>query len=311
MHCSAVISCSHCSKVPFVIMNRPSHSGSLLSRLSTLFKGADSGSATFSPDNIAQHVKLPFVGLVTPSLSIGWKNNLNFQHLHDLPRSALSGPVQADKEDAHALLAILVTKVIDTEPVIDLRDIYGISQSLPGIETLQTLEDLAASVQCRQIRIISYRDFERTITQAVPHFLSDQPINLFQASWLGEHFFWAEEKHSYAFACAIVYARRRGLELPKHTYISRYSLNLDVLQTIHKNYHVLIMPEQTWNNRDFMAILLDSGSPYARLALTKGPAPTEVLLLPKHRQLSDNLGKGLRLAGAYDASEILLQHAKR
>lgn len=310
MHCSAVLAAHIVLKVLFGIMNRPTYTGSLLSRLSTLFKGSVSGSTAFTPESIAQRVKLPFAGIEVPSLSIGWKSNLYFQHLYDLPRSALSGPVQGDKEEAHALLAKLVTKVIDTEHVIDLRDIYGVSESLPGIETLQTLENLAASEQCRHIRIISYRDFEKTITQAIPYFLSEKSINLRQANWLGAHLFWADEKHSHAFACAVVYARRRGLALPKHTYISRYSLNIEVLQTIQKNYHVLIMPAQAWSDREFMAILLDSGSPYARLALTKGPTPTEVLLLPKHKQLSDNLGKGLRLAGAYDASEILLQLAR-
>ena len=70
------------------------------------------------------------------------------------------------------------------------------------------------------------------------------------------------------------------------------------------------MPAEAWSDREFMAILLESGCPYARLALTKGTIPTEVLILPKRKQLSDHLGKGLRLAGAYDASEILLQLAK-
>lgn len=291
-------------------MNRPTNASSLLSRLRTLLKRTDSGPATFLPESIAQRVKLPFADLNIPSLSIGWKNNLYFQHLHDLPRSALSGPVQEDKEEAHALLARLVSKVIDTEHTIDLRDIYGISEPLADIEILQTLENLAAGAQCRHIRIISYRDFEKTITQAIPYFLSDQPINLLQANWLGEHLFWADEKHSYAFACAVVYARRRGLDLPKRTNISRYSLNLEVLQRLQKHYHVLIMPAEAWSDRAFMATLLDSGCPYARLALTKGTIPTEVLILPKRKQLSDHLGKGLRLAGAYDASEILLQLAK-
>ncbi len=253
-------------------MNRPTYSGSLLSRLSTLLKGSDSEPATFSPESIAQHVNLPFVGLDTPNLCIGWKNNLFLQHLYDLPpRSALSGPVQKDKEEAHSLLSKLVTKVIETEHVIDLRDIYGVSESLPNIGSLQTLEDFVTSTQCRHIRIISYRDFEKIITQAIPHFLSDQPINLRQASWLGNHLFWADEKHSHELACAVVYARRRGLDLPKRTYISRYSLNIEALQITQKNYHMLIMPEQAWADREFMAILLDSDSPYARVALTKGP----------------------------------------
>lgn len=288
-------------------MNRPTNTGSLLSRLSSLFKGSDCRSATFSPERVAQRVKLPFADLSVPSLNIGWKHNLYLQHLYDLPRSALSGPVQEDKEQAHALLAKLVSKVIDTEHVIDLRDIYGISEPLADIEATQTLESLAASAQCRHIRIISYRDFEKTITQAIPYFLSDQPINLRQANWLGAHLFWADEKHSHELACAVVYARRRGLDLPKRTYISRYSLNFEVLQLIQKNYHVLIMPVEAWSDREFMAILLDSRSPYARLALTKGHTPTEVLILPKRKPLSDNLGRGLRLAGAYDACEALFQ----
>ncbi len=292
-------------------MNRPTSSGSLLSRLSILLKRSENNSTVFSPKSIAQHVKLPFSDLAIPRLSVGWKNNLHFQHLHDLPRSALSGPVQEDKADAHALLAKLVTKAVDTEHTIDLRDIYGISESLAGIESLPALENIAASEQCRHIRIISYRDFEKTITQAIPHFLSEQPLNLRQANWLGPQLFWAVEQHSYEFACAVVYARRRGLELPKRTSISRYSLNVDVLYSLQKKYHALIMPEQAWSDRGFMAVLLESGSPYARLALTKGTAPTEILLLPKHKLLSDNLGKGLRLAGAYDASDILLQLAKQ
>ena len=292
-------------------MDQPNSSSSLLSRLLSLFKGRANDSAAFTPEHIAERIKLTFSGLDRPQLSISWKSNLYFQHLYDLPRGALSGPVQEDKAEAHALLVKLVSKVIDTESVIDLRDIYGFSELLPGTERMQDLETFAASEQCRHIRIISYRDFEKIITQAIPHFLSDQPINLRQASWLGTNLFWADEKLSCEFACAVVYARRRGLDLPKRTYISRYSLNIDVLQAVQRNYHMLIMPEQAWSDREFMAILLNSGSPYARLALSKEPYPTEVLLLPKRKQLSDNLGKGLKLAGAHDACEILLQLAQR
>lgn len=287
-------------------MDRPSFSNSMLSRLLSVFKGADTNAKTFTPKQIAQRVKLPFTGLDKPELTICWKDNLYLQHLHDLPRSALSGPVQEDKAEAHALLAKLVNKVVDTEPVIDLREVYGISEQLPGAAGLQNLEALAASQQCRHIRIISYRDFEKTITQAIPHFLAEQPIKLRQASWLGDQLFWAQEQNSCEFACAVVYARRRGLDLRRKTCISRYTLNLDTVLAVQKNYHMLIMPESAWSDREFMAILLASGSPYARLTLSKAPHPVEVLLLPKHKQQSNTLGEGLKLAGAHDACAVLL-----
>lgn len=290
-------------------MSRPNTSRSLLSRLGALFKSSKSETDTFSAEHIAARVKLPFTNLQIPELSICWKNNLFLQHLYDLPRGALSGPVQEDKAQAHALFSKLINKVIDTECVIDLRDIYGFSESLPHLATTPDLESFAAHPECRHIRIISYRDFEKTITQAVPSFLSDQPLNLRQASWLGEQLFWADEQSACEFACAVVYARRRGLDLPKRTYISRYSLNTSVLHTIQKNYHMLIMPEQTWADAEFMAILLGSRSPYARLTLAKSPTAVEVLLLSKRNPLSDTLGRGLRRAGAYDACDTLMQLA--
>ncbi|HHX06077.1 MAG: hypothetical protein KBD92_02100 [Thiopseudomonas sp.] len=283
---------------------------SLLSRISSLLKRSDDDSARSTPEQIARRIALPFVDLAIPSTSICWRNNLYFQHLYDLPRSALSGPIQEDKAEAHSFLANIVSKTIDTECIIDLRDIYGLSESVCGLQPLQSLESFATSDQCRHIRIISYRDFEKIITQAIPHFLSDQPISLRQANWLGGHLFWASEQYSCELACAVVYAKRRGLDLPKRSYISRYALNSDALRTLQKHYHVLLMPEQAWADRQFMAILVDSSIPYARLTLTKSPEQREVLLLPRHKKLSDNLGKGLKLAGAFDATETLLRLAE-
>ena len=285
-------------------------SSSLLSRFSALFKRSYGDLTTLMPEQIAQRITLPFINLETPQINICWQDNLYFQHLYDLPRNALSGPVQEDKAEAHRFLANIVTKTIDTERIVDLRDIYGLSESVCGLERQADLEIFAANEQCKHIRIISYRDFEKTITQAIPHFLSDQPINLRQANWLGEQLFWAGEQYSCELACAVVYAKRRGLDLPKRSYISRYALNVNALQTLHKHYHVLIMPEQAWSDRQFMAILVDSGISYASLTLTKAPVQNEVLLLPKNKKLSDNLGKGLKLAGAYDATEVMIQLAQ-
>lgn len=280
---------------------------SLLSRLRALLKPADNSSTLLTPEQIAQRIDLPFSSLQVPPLNIGWKSNLYLQHLYDLPRSALSGPVQDDKAEAHSFLANIVNKDLIKDRPIDLRDIYGLSESVCNLQQFTDLESFAASPQCRQVRIISYRDFEKVISQAIPHFLGDQPINLRQASWLGEHLYWAGEQHSEALACAIVYAKRRGLDLTKRSHISRYTLNQDALKTLHKHYHVLLMPEQAWVDQAFMAILLDSNVPYARLTLARTPVPQEVLLLARRRKLSDNLGKGLLLAGAHDAAKVLLQ----
>src|SRR5690554_73688 len=141
------------------------YSSSLLSRFSALFKRSESNLTTLVPEQIAQQIRLPFTELAVPATSICWKSNLYFQHLYDLPRGALSGPVQEDKAEAHSFLADIVTKTIDTDCIIDLRDIYGLSESVCGLQPLQSLENFAASEQCRHIRIISYRDFEKTITQ--------------------------------------------------------------------------------------------------------------------------------------------------
>ena len=55
-----------------------------------------------------------------------------------------------------------------------------------------------------------------------------------------------------------------------------------------------------------MTTLVETGSPYVRLTLSPSPQPIEVLLLPKHKQLSNTLGTALKLAGP-DACETLLQ----
>lgn len=278
-------------------------------RLKALFKKADhAGTAVaFTPEQIAQNVDLPFARLQARPLTIGWQNNLNLQQLHNLPRDALSGPVQDDKVEAYAALKKLVSKVLDTESTVDLRDIFGILALPQDAENLPSLEALAARAECRHIRIISYRDFNKAITQAIPHFFSGRPIHLYQASWLGPELFWSEQQNSCAFACAVAYARLRGLELSIPAQISRYQIDTAVLDNLANKYHMLLMPEQAWKDRDFMTILLRSDSPYARLTLSPAPNSREVLLLPKHKPLSNSLGEGLKLAGADDACDFLLQ----
>lgn len=265
------------------------------------------GSRTYKPEQIAQRIQLPFSRFNAPPLTISWKNNLNFQHLYNLPRHALSGPVQEDKTQAHSFFNHLIKKEIDTQSIIDLRDLYGFCELQLGAESLSSLEIFAANDRCRQVRIISYRDFKKTIELAIPDFFTEQPIHLLQASWLGPELFWAGQKLSCEFACAVVYARLRGLVLPKTARISRYVIDQDAVRNIQRNYHMPIMPEQAWDAPEFMTALVETGSPYVRLTLSPPPQAIEILLLAKHQQLSNTLGKALKLAGAYDASEILLQ----
>lgn len=297
-------------KVLSKTMDRPAFHSLIAERLKALFKKAGSADTTvvaFTPEQIAHSVNLPFTPLQVPAVTIGWKNNLNFQHLYNLPRDALSGPIQDDKVEAYAALKNLVSKVVVTESSIDLREIFGLLALPQDADNLQSLEAFAARAECRHIRIISYRDFKKAITQALPQFFNEQAIHLYQASWLGPGLFWAEQQNNCAFACAVAYARLRGLELPKTAQISRYQIDTTVLSNLQDKYHMLIMPEQAWKDREFMTILLRSDSPYARLILSQTPQPLEVLLLPKHKPLSDSLGEGLKLAGAYDASDFLWQ----
>ncbi|MDF5796761.1 hypothetical protein P4203_21645 [Pseudomonas aeruginosa] len=55
-----------------------------------------------------------------------------------------------------------------------------------------------------------------------------------------------------------------------------------------------------------MSLLLDTGLPYARLALFTPETP-ECLLLPRNDERADALGEGLRAAGAADVVKYLKQ----
>lgn len=248
----------------------------------------------------ASHLRLPFGQLPQMRESICWQDGPQLQRLIDLPRSALSGPVQEDKAQAHAMLVRVVEAQVQQLSTYDLRLIDGLSTCSPPQADQKNFEAFAASESCRQIRIISYKDFVKTISLALPRFLAGEGISLRQASWRGERVFWAGEHHSEAFACAIAYARRRELEVSLPAELSQYRLSEQGLNNLQQRYHVLAMPNAAWSEPAFMALLLDSGLPYARLSQLGGPGSPEFLLLPKHSAEATALGEGLRLAGAPD-----------
>ena len=253
----------------------------------------------------ASTLHLPFNALPKPRDNICWLEGPQLQRLADLPRSALSGPVQEDKAQAHAMLIRLVELQQQSLATFDLRRIDGLSNCAAEHAHFASFEAYAASEHCRQVRIISYKDFIKTISLALPRFLAGECVGVRQASWHGERLFWAGEQHGEAFACAVAYARRRGLEVTLPAELSRYRLRLDGLAQLQRSYHVQAMPGAAWSDPAFMGLLLDSGLPYARLSLLRTPGAAEFLLLPKHSAEATALGEGLRLAGAPDVVAYL------
>lgn len=248
----------------------------------------------------ASTLRLPFAPLPARRDSICWLDGPQLHRLVELPRDALSGPVQEDKAQARAVLMRIVEVHEQQLASFDLRRVDGLSSIEPEQTHFSSFEDYAASEHCRQVRIISYKDFIKTISLALPRFLAGEPIEIRQACWHGERVFWAGEHHSEAFACAVTYARRRELEVALPAQLSRYRLSDNGLTELQRCYHVLAMPGAAWSDPAFMSLLLDNGLPYARLSLLRTPGAAEFLLLPKHSAEATALGEGLRLAGAAD-----------
>ncbi|UYP31858.1 hypothetical protein OEG79_07110 [Pseudomonas sp. Z8(2022)] len=254
----------------------------------------------------ASALRLPFKPLPAAVKSICWHEGPQLQLLLNLPRGALSGPVQEDKAQAHAALTQVVEAQTQHLQAFDLRMIDGFACPLPA-PGYASFEDYAASEHCKQVRIISYKDFVRTISLALPRFLAGEPIELRQANWRGSRTFWSGEMQGESFAGAIAYARRRGLEVQLPANLVRYRLNEAGLDDLQNCYHVLAMPEAAWSDPAFMGLLLDNAIPYARLSLLKKAGTPEFLLLPKEHQDATALGEGLRLAGAPDVPSHLRQ----
>jgi len=261
-----------------------------------------------SPRHILEHasqIRLPFAPLSEPAPSIFWHDGPCLQRFVDLPRGALSGPIQEDKARARAALTRLVREEVSSYPSLDLRQVDGLGGQSTDGKIYPTFEAFAATPACRQLRVISYKDFVRTITAALPDFQTNTPIELRQASWLGERTYWSGEHHAEAFACAIAYARLRGLEVSLPCELTDYRLDAGGLQALDNEYHAVTMPAQAWNDREFMGLLLDTKVPYARLTLLRNVNNSELLLLDKREPAANALGEGLKYAGAPDMVRYL------
>lgn len=248
----------------------------------------------------AGSLSLPFTQLPEPEPSIFWGDGPCLHRLVELPRGALSGPVQEDKARAHAALCRLIRKEAESLAALDLRQVDGICAQPQDGQYHRSFEALAASPGARRVRIISYNDFLRAIGSALPGFPRCAPVELRQASWLGERLYWSGEHHADAFACAIAYARLRGLDVSAPVQLVDYRLERSGIRALDEQYHALTMPAQAWSDGQFMALLLESQVPYARLSLLRQPKNSELLLLERSQPVANALGEGLKAAGAPD-----------
>lgn len=255
----------------------------------------------------AAELKLPFEALSTAPESIWWSADSRLQDLPELPRNALSGPVQDDKAAAHAVLVRLIEQHQQEIESFDLRKIDGLAGGKDNPPLYTRLEDYLAGLQQRQVRIISYKDFLKAISLPLPGFLRGQRINLLQASWYGERIFWDGEQNIEAFASAIVYARRREMEVTLPAQLTTLQISPRGLKSLDINYHILAMSAPAWSHPGFMSLLVNNRIPYARLSLKSRSNAAEYLMLPKHSAEAVALGEGLVLAGAPDVSAFLHQ----
>ena len=291
-------------------MSQPPRHRSMTSRLASLAQRLGLGGA--DAHNVAQRsrmLSLPFKAIETCASGIGWQSGTPLHRLIDLPRGALSGPVQEDKARIHAVLKRLVGSHSEEQPSLDLRTLDGLCQRALQDSPLATLEELAQSDNGRKVRIISYNDFTRVLGQALPGFERKATLQLRRASWHGDRLFWDDDNHAYEMASAVVYARRRGLEITLPAIIQCFELRTAVLDELDNGFHMLAMPAQAWSDPAFMGLLLDTGMPYARFGLFNTETP-ESLLLPKDHPQSDTFGQGLREAGAPDVIDYLRRTGK-
>jgi len=247
----------------------------------------------------ASMLRLPFTPPPPLVRSIWWPQ-AGVASLAHLTRGALSGPIQEDKAFAYQALKSLVITTQETLEQLELRQIDGLA-GMQG-EPFNRLEELISGTAGRRFRIISYQDFERVLRLALPRF-PEEPIRLLTADWLGR-LFWAGIREREAFACAVVYARARGLNVSLPAKVTRYHFDQNGFDHLRRQWHALFMPNEAWTIPGLMHLLLETDMPYARLAKIH-PDYQEVLLLPRNRQRSNALGLGLRKAGAFDAADWL------
>jgi len=234
--------------------------------------------------------------------SIWWQATPKLHNLSDLSRSSLSGPIQEIKAEIRE--KILKTFLVETiNEDVQLQNIGGLCANIIGDPNCASFEDFALSESCSKIKIISHRDFENNLKRALPNISNNnKPLNLVSAEWLNSRLFWQNNKHVTNFACAVVYARKRKIDLSFNAEINHYYVSTRALADLNANYHILSMPSTAWRNHHLMDVLFNESLPYARL-----PLLFDALILPKKNITSYKLGCSLVAAGACDIIPVIKQ----
>lgn len=280
---------------------------SVLSKLlSSVFKRKAKGPRAYTAADVVQQLRIGFPQISIPPASIHWKHTPHLRQLVNLPGSSLSGPDQADKAEAHQLLKDIVQEEVELIDSYDLRVLHGLNHNQPELYQHSNWEGLAKAQVCRRIRIISMRDFNRTLDKLIP---GQQRLPLLATAWAPEQYYWAGTQNTCELACALVYARMRGLPLEYPVQLHRISLNRAALGRLHQQYRMLAIPEPAWNDADFMQFLVRYKTPYARLSFHFGEQQLEALLLPRKHELANTLGSGLSQAGACNLIDVLTKLA--
>lgn len=280
-----------------------SQSSSLSNLFHSLFKRKSSQPA-FSAEDVARKLRLEFPCISIPEPSIHWSHCLHLQQLANLPTNALYGPVQEDKAEAYRFLSKIVSIDMQTISSFDMRGLFGLNHQLDPLLAYDSWEAMAQAPQCRHIRLISIRDFNRTLSAAIG---KSQNIDLLSTAWHADKVYWADTQNSAELITALVYARRRGLaiNLPAHLY--RISSHPAAIKELKKHYHTLGMPIAAWTDPVFMHYLMAHKIPYVRLPLSLGKHSVQTILLPRSSPNANTFGNGLLLAGAQELADFLLK----
>lgn len=281
--------------------------GGLLGRTETAASGTPKPPKKQPPFNQAElqaSLQLKFPVLRIPDISMHWSQAMTLQSLVNLPSNALYGPDQKDKADAWELLKQLVENEILFMNAFDLRELHGLNHNQDEFLQYENWDDLSRSAICRQVRIISIRDYDRALAKATNE---EQGAQLLTTRWFGDRYFWAREQNSCEFIASLVYARLRGLPMVYPVQIRRIQINEEALAKLQQHYYMLALQPDAWADSAFMHYLVNHKIPYARLPLLRGPGGFEAILLPRNNPLSSSFGQGLQAAGAQDLCEFLLQ----
>jgi len=242
------------------------------------------------------------IDFIKPSInqnSIWWQSTPKLHNLSDLKRSALSGPIQEIKAEIREkiLKTFLVENINDR---IQLSNVSGLCANIIGDPNCSSFEDFVASDAGKKIKIISNKDFETNLNRALSN--TNNHLKIVSAEWFNSRLFWNNNKNAINFACAVVYAKKRKLDLSFESSIKHYYVSNRALSDLNTNYHILAMPNSAWRNHHLMDILFNEQLPYVRL-----PLLFDALILPKKDATSYKLGCSLINAGAFDIIPIIKQ----